>query len=58
MPRKSFCTGCKFWQRSRYNPDFYDGYNMCFKLETFDYHKRKRLCNGRLKENKDENSNR
>lgn len=50
---KSFCTGCKYreWYNS-YGFGYPRGFFYCDKFKMADLSDRKRLCNGKYKENK------
>jgi hypothetical protein len=45
---KSFCTGCRFWTVGKE----FDGskFHYCFKLKEYTLYNRKKLCNGKLRE--------
>ena len=47
----SICRGCRFWTTA----EQFDGrrFHYCSKLEEWDLHKRKMLCGGKFREEKE-----
>lgn len=49
---KSFCSGCKHWQRCDFGPFFDSSFFMyCDKIDKYELSERKKFCNGKYYEN-------
>ena len=48
---KSFCAGCKYWQKIEGCKEMHEYFYACMKfLDAYNLKTRKKLCNGKYKE--------